>query len=198
MATEYLTTDIDLKKVADGIRGRTGKTAAISYPDEYVSEISKLSDTSTDTVTPGKLISGTTAHDKSGAQVTGTYVPLDTSDATAVASDIASGKTAYVKGEKVTGKIITVDDTSGQTWLDSKVTFTNVGNEVQLSRKNTFRDTLFRKGSTITLSALSSEFGNATAADVAKGKTFTSAAGLKVVGTAEASSGVQWVNVERE
>ena len=33
-----------------------------------------------------------------------------------------------------------------------------------------------------------SDFGNATAADVAKGKTFTSAAGLKVVGTAAGSS----------
>lgn len=71
MATEYLTTDIDLKKVADGIRSRTGKTTAISYPDGYVSEISKLSDTSTDTVTPNKLISGTTAHDKSGKRITG-------------------------------------------------------------------------------------------------------------------------------
>lgn len=71
MATEYLTTDIDLKKVADGIRSRTGKTTAISYPDGYVSEISKLSDTSTDTVTPDKLISGTTAHDKSGKRITG-------------------------------------------------------------------------------------------------------------------------------
>ena len=71
MATEYLTTDIDLKKVADGIRSRTGKTTVLSYPDGYVSEISKLSDTSTDTVTSDKLISGTTAHDKSGKQITG-------------------------------------------------------------------------------------------------------------------------------
>ena len=43
---------------------------------------------------------------------------------------------------------------------------------------------LFREGSTVILRASPSEFGDATAADVAKGKTFTSAAGLKVVGTA--------------
>ena len=44
-------------------------------------------------------------------------------------------------------------------------------------------------GNTISLTAPCSEFGDAEAADVAKGKTFTSAAGLKVVGTKEESGG---------
>lgn len=72
MATEYLTTDIDLKKVADGIRSRTGKTASLAFPDGYVTEINTLTNTSADTVTADKLLKDVTAHDKSGQKITGT------------------------------------------------------------------------------------------------------------------------------
>lgn len=37
--TEYLTTDTDLKKVADAIREMTGTTDALSFPDGFVSAI---------------------------------------------------------------------------------------------------------------------------------------------------------------
>ena len=37
--TEYLTTDADLKKVADAIRATTGGTAPLSFPDGFVSAI---------------------------------------------------------------------------------------------------------------------------------------------------------------
>lgn len=37
--TEYLTTDTDLKKVADAIRATTGGTAPLSFPDGFVSAI---------------------------------------------------------------------------------------------------------------------------------------------------------------
>lgn len=63
-----------------------------------------LIDLTGDTVDPSKILKGSKAHDKSGAQIEGTCTfDVDSADATATASEILSGKTAYVSGNKLTG-----------------------------------------------------------------------------------------------
>lgn len=83
-----------------------------------------LIDLTTDTLSStSQLMSGVTAHDRTGATITGscTY-DADTSDANAAASEILATKTAYVNGNKVTGSMpnnggnnVTVSSKSGAT-----------------------------------------------------------------------------------
>jgi len=77
---------------------------ANQYKNKIIYGGTVLMDISADTVTPDKLASGITAHDKSGAPITGTNTyDADTSDADAVAAEILLNKTAYVNGNKLTG-----------------------------------------------------------------------------------------------
>ena len=63
-----------------------------------------LMDLTADTVTAEDLLLGVTAHDKSGAQITGSCsYDVDSGDATATVAEILLGKTAYARGAKLTG-----------------------------------------------------------------------------------------------
>ena len=63
-----------------------------------------LIDLTADTIKADKVLKGFTAHDASGANIIGTCTfDADTQDATATADEILATKTAYNKGNKVTG-----------------------------------------------------------------------------------------------
>ena len=73
-----------------------------------------LIDLTSDTVTADKILTGFTAHDKSGAAITGSCTfDADTKDANATAAELLVGRTAYVRGLKVTGTMPNNEAVSG-------------------------------------------------------------------------------------
>lgn len=63
-----------------------------------------LIDLTADTVTADKILTSYTAHDQSGAIITGTCdFDVNSGDATVQVAEILSGKTAYARGTKLTG-----------------------------------------------------------------------------------------------
>ena len=94
------------------------------YINKVVYGNQTLIDLTSDTLSStSQLLYGVTAHDRTGATITGscTY-DADTSDANAAATEILATKTAYVNGNKITGSMtnnggnnVTVTSKSGTT-----------------------------------------------------------------------------------
>ena len=138
-----------------------------------------LVDLTEDTVTADKLLKGTTAHNAAGEPVTGSMEPgIDTSDATATPDDMREGTTAYVNGEKVTG---TIPLWNGINW-DTPTAIWDSENKRLTLRGSLNARRMIKKDSIATMHCSGEKLGDATAADVVSGKTFTSADGLKIAG----------------
>lgn len=81
-----------------------------------------LIDLTGDTVTADKILSGFTAHDKGGEPITGTCeYDVDSSDATAAVAEILQGKTAYVRGQKLTGTMTDIEPSTPSRVIPSRI-----------------------------------------------------------------------------
>ena len=120
--------------------------------------------------------------------VYGATVLVDLTEDTVSASDLAEGITAHsANGELVTGNLKENNLHSNSTTVGKYITASN--NYVKLSGEAKY-DTIIRQGTVYSLLAKQSEFGDALASDVAKGKTFTSADGFKITGKMESGGTV--------
>lgn len=124
-----------------------------------------LMDLTSDTVTADDLAKGVTCHDKSGNPITGTLTEND-------ALKIVSNSQA-------------IDYYVNTTYGGVKIPLIKVSARFKPDTNN--EKTILNGERTITINNDASNFGNATAADVAVGKTFTSKNGLAITGTLDMS-----------
>ena len=116
----------------------------------------------------------------------GSETLIDLSDSTVSASDMAEGVIAYeANGEKVTGNVHV--ESANNTFKDGEAVYSSITSQIGVKRTYS-EDTLIRSGVTIFHHIDASNFGDANPRDVASGKTFTSVNGIKITGTAEAST----------
>lgn len=115
--------------------------------------------------------------------IPGNYITTETTSAPEP-DQMEVGTTAYANGETITGTLPLISEDITQQGDDIRVS----GSNLIISLINSIKRIL-GIGSSINLQVPLSDMGNATAADVAAGKTFTSTAGLKQTGTHECETG---------
>lgn len=144
--------------------------ATNQYVNKVVYGNTVLVDLTADTVTPEKILTGFTAHDQSGAAITGTCeFDVDSGDATIQVAEMLTGKTAYARGTKLTG---TMPNKGAVT-----MTISTVDDELSIAQG-------YHDGSG-KVSILSTEKAKLIAANIKQGITI-----LGVTGTLEPSSEV--------
>lgn len=156
--------------------------------------------------TANQVAKGATFTSAAGLLVEGTHeceggVTLPAITNPGAATDLAEGKELIDQnGNVVTGSVREIISNNLFMTQETSVGKANYvdGNSYVNIKANILADILMRKGSQFHAFAEFSEFGDAEASDVAKGKTFTSAAGLLVEGTMEAESGGVQMYVDGE
>lgn len=131
-----------------------------------------------------------------GEKIKGTYIPLDTSGATATADNIEKGMSAFVDGKEIIGTLPVNGSLTYASPAESDLSYSAASTPYGTMKMikvnpriypfNSERKMILdgdRQRCSIAMDG--TYFGNATAGDVRKGKTFSSINGLKTTGTLE-------------